>query len=320
MHDSTLNILLTAVVCTVFVSCGGEGGVSDDPAAIFAEATEAYEKGDLVACREHLLRATSLDPENPNAWRNLGTVSLDLGLYDDAISAYWMVIEIDSTRVDVLTDVTGALVGAGRIEEALYTGEMSVQFSPEDGFAFNNYGMALLENGNYEDAAVCFTTALRREPGNSSVLYNCGRITQLTGDMEGALAMFQRSEDADPGFLKARIEIARTLGMLERHEEAEEQILSVLALSPSNTEALNILAITYSAQGRFEEAVSVLESILENDPSNPASRLGLAECFYSQGDMQNALQNYRMFVTFVDDTAATSEISERIRELEEVCD
>ncbi|MCD6588168.1 MAG: tetratricopeptide repeat protein, partial [Candidatus Fermentibacteraceae bacterium] len=177
VNGSALNILLIVVVCTVFISCGSESETSEDPSVIFAEAGEAYGRGDLATCRELLLRVTVLDPENPNVWRNLGTVNLDIGLYDDAISAYWMVIEIDSTRVDVLTDVTGALVGAGRIEEALHTGEMSVRFSPEDGLAFNNYGMALLENGNYEEAAVCFSTALHREPENSSVLYNCGRIT-----------------------------------------------------------------------------------------------------------------------------------------------
>jgi len=308
------------MLCTVSVSCGGETCVSEEPSAVFAEAGEAYERGDLVACRDLLLRVTALDPGNPNVWRNLGTVSLDIGLYDDAISAYWMVIEIDSTRVDVLTDVTGALVGAGRIEEALHTGEMSVQFSPEDGLAFNNYGMALLENGNYEEAAVCFSTALHREPGNSSVLYNCGRITLLTGDMEGALDLFQRSADADPGFLKARVETARTLGMLERHEDAEEQILSVLAISPSDPEALNILALSYSAQNRLEEAVSVLESILQNNPDDPVSRLGLAQCFYSMGDMQNALQHFRVFMASVEDTVGTAGISARIRELEVICD
>ncbi len=320
VHGSAVNILLTAVVCTVFASCGGGADNCEDPSVIFAEAGEAYGRGDLTTCRELLLRVTVLDPENPNVWRNLGTVNLDLGLYDDAISAYWMVIEIDSTRVDVLTDVTGALVGAGRIEEALHTGEMSVQFSPEDGLAFNNYGMALMESGNYEEAAVCFSTALHREPENSFVLYNCGRITLLSGDMEGALSLFQMAVEADPGFLQPRIEAARTLGMLGRHEDAEEQILSVLAVSPSDPEALNILALSYSSQGRLEEAVSVLESILENNPDDPVSRLGLAQCFYQQGDMQNALQNYRVFMASLEDTVGTSEISARILELEEICD
>lgn len=50
------------------------------------------------------------------------------------------------------------------------------------------------------------------------------------------------------------------------------------------------------------------------------SRLGLAQCFYQQGDMQNALQNYRVFMASLEDTVGTSEISARILELEEICD
>ena len=313
-------ILLVFAVCTVPLACGGEDPGPDSAADLFAEAGEAYENGQLANCRDLLMRVAAMDPNNPNVWRNLGTVNLDMGLYDDAVSAYWMVLEIDSTMVDVLTDVTAALVGAGRIEEALHTGELSIQVSPEDGLAFNNYGMALLSSGRINDAAVCFNTALRREPENSSVLYNCGRMELLAGNAENALLFFQEASNISPDYLQPQIELARTLGILGRHQEAEEQILAVLAVVPSDTDALNILAITYSSQGRQEEAIDVLESILENNPEDLMCRLGLAECYYKYGDMPEALVNYRVFMDSLEDTTGTSDIQAKIRELEVLCD
>lgn len=307
-------------MCTVLFSCCGSREAPLDPSALFSDAGEAYSRGDLFTCRELLIRVTALDPENPNVWRNLGTVSLDLGLYDDAVTAYLQVIEIDSSRVDVFTDITGALLGAGRVSEALRAGQLAVQHTPEDGLAFNNYGMALMESGNFKDAAMCFNTAIRREPGNASVLYNCGRITLIAGDSEEALMLFQSASAADPGFLAPQLETARTLGILQRHIEAEEKILSVLARIPSDPEALNILAFSYSSQGRLEEAVSVLESLLESNPGDLHSRLGLAECLYRNGDFSGALENYQMFLEGLNDTTGTSEIRLRIHELEVVCD
>ncbi len=307
-------------MCIVLFSCGDNQEATPDPSVLFSAAGEAYSDGDLVSCRELLIRVAVQDPDNPNVWRNLGTVNLDLGLYDEAVIAYRKVIALDSTRVDVLTDVTGALLGAGRLSEALHTGHLSVQLCPDDGLAFNNYGMALLESGRYEDAGMCFNTALRREPRNASILYNCGRITLMAGNPEEALLFFQDATAIDPGFLQSQIEIARTLGILGRHPEAEEQILSVLASAPSDPDALNILALSYSSQGRQEEAVLILESLLENNPGDPLSRLGLAECFYRYGDLPGALENYQLFVGSLQDTAGTSDIRIRIQELEAVCD
>lgn len=288
--------------------------------SLFSDAGEAYERGELLTCRELLIRVSDLDPENPNVWRNLGTVNLDLGFYDEAVFAYQNVIALDSTRVDVLTDVTGALLGAGRLTEALHTGQLAIQLDPTSGLAFNNYGMALMENGSFEEAAMCFNTALRREPENASVLYNCGRITMMAGSMEEALLFFQSAVAVNPAFIQPQIERARVLGILERHTEAEEQILSVLAAVPGNTEALNILALTYSSRGREDEAVSVLQTILLNSPGHLQSRLGLAECFYSLGDLEPALENYRLFISDVQDTVGTSRIRLRIQELEALCD
>ncbi len=315
LRVSALNILLTLVLCTIFLSCGDQDAPTD-PSVLFAAAGDAYRNGDLLACREMLLRVSVLDRENPNVWRNLGTVNLDLGLYGEAVVAYEKALDLDSTRVDVLTDVTGALVGAGRLTEALHTGELAIQLTPEDGLAFNNYGMALLESGYFEDAAVCFNTAFRREPRNASVLYNCGRITLIAGVPAEALLFFQEATAVDPGFLPSQLETARTLGMLERHSEAEEHILSVLAITPSDPEALNVLALSYSAQDRQEEAVAVLELILERNPGDLNARLGLAECQYRLGDSEASLANYQLFIGGLQDTSGTSDIRLRIQELE----
>lgn len=290
------------------------------PSEKFSLASEAYGVGDWELCRELLLEVLAEDPNNPNVWRNLGTVNMDLGLYDEAVTAYENVLQLDSTRLDVVTDVTGALLGAGRLQEAVHMGAMAVRYSPQDGIAFNNYGMALLESGNLEEAAGCFNTALRRAPENPSVLYNCGRISVLAGNFDAALSFFQQSISFDPVYLAPQLELARTYGFLERHVEAEEIALFILAQNQNELEALSILALSYSAQGRQQEAIEVLESLIEADSTDMHSRLGLAECYYRLGDMPLALENYELFIFNLPDTTGTAQIRVRILELEELCD
>ncbi len=307
------NILLPLLV---LLSCGGGG---DDPAReLFLLAGEAYRRGDPGASAGYLTEVLRLDPGNVNAWFNMGTASMDLGLYPEAVEAYRRVIELDSTRVDALTGLTGALTGAGRYEEALHTGELAVHLNPTDGMAFNNYGMALMETGRFSEAASSFNTALRRAPDNPSILYNCGRIALMSGNAPGALSFFDRAVSLAPEHLGARLERARTLGILGLDSKAEEAALAILASDPGNTDAMGILALACSAVGRQEEAIELLTELLTENPEDLRSLLGIAECHYRRGDTYQALEHYRSFMTRLEDTTGTGAVRTRISELEEL--
>ncbi len=314
--------VLILFLVSLIISCNNS---ETEPVALsasekFSLAGEAYDLGEWEQCRELLIEVALEDPNNPNVWRNLGTVSMDLGFYDEAIASYENVLQLDSTRLDVLTDITGALVGAGRLQEAVYMGELAVQYSPDDVLSFCYYGMALFETGDYEEAARNFNTALRRDPENSVVLYYAGRLSVLVGDFDEALIFYQKSISFGPAYLPAQLELARAYGLLERHKEAEELALSILAENNNEPQALNILALSYSAQGRQFEAIEILETLLEADSTDMHSRLGIAECYYRLGDMQMALENYELFISYLPDTTGTSQIRARILELEVLCD
>ena len=241
---------------------------------------------------------------------------MDQGRFQESVSAYERVIQLDSTRVDALIGITGALTGAGRYGEALAAGSLSVQLNPHDGMAFNNYGMALMETGDYQSASNCFATALRRDPENPSILYNCGRMRMLAGDFQGALGFFQSATLIDPHHHGARLETARAYGLLQQHVEAERASAALLASFPDDMEAMEILSAALSAQGRYLEALDLLHEILNARPDNIRCALGAAECLYMLDDRDGALEQYRYFLSLLDDTAGTSEVRERIAELE----
>ena len=311
-------VLFPALILLFLLSCGSGGPESSEE--IFARAGEAFRSGDLEEASSLLVQVSELDPQNPNVWYNLGTVRLNQGYFGESISAYQKVIELDSTRVDALIGLTGALTGAGRYDEAIAAGSLSVQCNPQDGMAFNNYGMALMETGNFQSAAVCFSTALRRDPENPSILYNCGRMSLFAGDFPGALNFFHSATEIDPGHFGARLEAARTYGMLERHAEAEQTALALLASYPGDIDALEVLALSCSGQGRYTEALEILQEILAVRPNHMKSILGVAECLYMMEDSSGALEQYRYFMSLLEDTAGTSGIRGRIAELEDSID
>ncbi|HPR22901.1 MAG TPA: tetratricopeptide repeat protein, partial [Candidatus Sabulitectum sp.] len=248
-----LNIALQALmVFMMAAACGG--GASEDPSVLFSRAGEAFSSGNPAEAESLLILVTALDPQNANAWYNLGTVRMSMGDYQAAAESYRTVIEVDSFRVDALTDLTAALTGAGMYPEALEAGSLAVICNPTDGMAFNNYGRALLESGDPARAAEILNTALRRDPENPSILYNCGRISAMAGNLEGALAFFRRVTEIDPHHYGARLETARTLGMAGDHVEAQRIALVLTTEQPGEIEAMEILALALAGQERHAEA------------------------------------------------------------------
>ncbi len=295
-----------------------EDVASEDPSLLFSRAGEAFSAGNLAEAESLLVLVTALEPGNANAWYNLGTVRMSRGEYEAAAEAYSTVIDVDACRVDALTDLTAALTGAGMYREALEAGSLAVICNPTDGMAFNNYGRALLESGDPAGAAEMMNTALRRAPENPSILYNCGRLSEMAGNLEGALAFFRRVSQIDPHHYGARLETARTLGMTGDHIEAERIALVLTAEQPGETEAMEILALALAGQERYAEALEVLDAILALRPDHLRSILGRAECLYSMGRGEEALDQYRFFLSMLPDSSGTSGVTARIAELEAV--
>ncbi len=295
-------------------ACGD--GAAEDPGVLFSRAGEAFSSGNPAEAESLLILVTALDPQNTNAWYNLGTVRMSMGDYQAAAESYRTVIEVDSFRVDALTDLTAALTGAGMYREALEAGSLAVICNPTDGMAFNNYGRALLESGDPARAAEMLNTAFRRDPENPSILYNCGRLSAMAGNLEGALAFFRRVTEIDPHHYGARLETARTLGTAGDHVEAQRIALVLTTEQPGEIEAMEILALALAGQERHAEAMDVLDEILTLRPNHLRSILGRAECLFSMGRGEEALDQYRLFLSMLPDTSGTSGVEARIAELE----
>ena len=67
-----------------------------------------------------------------------------------------------------------------------------------------------------------------------------------------------------------------------------------------------------------KEALEVLDAILALRPDHLRSILGRAECLYSMGRGEEALDQYRFFLSMLPDSSGTSGVAARIAELEAV--
>ena len=95
------------------------------------------------------------------------------------------------------------------------------------------------------------------------VYQGLGRVAQMGGDCEEAIANFNEVLEINPNSLTMRLWISRCQLALGDPEAAEANLLEVLRIIPSLADANYQLALVYEAQGRTEDAIAQLEAAIE---------------------------------------------------------
>lgn len=155
----------------------------------------ALAKEDYAAAEQAFRRYVRLSPDQPQAYRSLGTLYRHTGRYDEAAAYYEQVLERDPDffggwiRPGWMRDVLGSTyLEAERYDEAERVFRENVRRHPDDPNTYDSLGELYLSMGRYEEAAAQFEQALARDPDFSSSRDNLikARIEQANRRFEEA--------------------------------------------------------------------------------------------------------------------------------------
>ena len=82
-----------------------------------------------------------------------------------------------------------------------------------------------------------------------SARLHLGVIAAEEGRQEEAIALWQQVLAEDPGLSAVRMALASTFASMRRYDEAQDQLRSVIAIEPENSQAHNLMA---RVRERFE--------------------------------------------------------------------
>ena len=186
---------------------------------------------------------------------------------------------------------------------------------------------AALEDDNPDRAAEALAeakaardryAALSNENDEQLILLD-GLLASARGDAERALAFFSRYNDetpsADPRGLWLE---ARTAAQLERWGLTERRTRQLLELSPTNTQAVLLLASVEQNAGNLEDAMELLADALQANPDNEDVRRRLERLEILAGQREtgdpvtDAIIAARRASAGVEGTIANPEEAERI--------
>ena len=137
------------------------------------------------------------------------------GDLDAAIEYYTRSIEIMPTA-EAHTFRGWALSSKGDYEQAILECKRAIEVDPDFGNPYNDIGAYLIELGRHEEAIPWLQkamTANRYEPRHFPH-FNLSRVYVKQGKIQEAIAEIKTALELEPGYVLARKELHRLLGML----------------------------------------------------------------------------------------------------------
>jgi len=132
------------------------------------------------------------DPNDGNAWYNLGVFLAKLGNYEEAIEASREATKINPNDAEAHYNLGVVYDRVGRHREAIKTYKEAIRISPNLHRAFFNLGNAYFKSGLYKESINAFQECIRINPDDVASHYNLGNMYLQIGDRNSAFHEYKK--------------------------------------------------------------------------------------------------------------------------------
>lgn len=234
-----------------------------------AEAAEAFNEyqaasaaGDLINARIALLKVVAAKDDDPQYWKALGDVQLQLNAFSDAYYAYTRAHELDKSNVEILGALTQLALLSGNMDMAERHAKQLQLIAPEHPAARLAFGYIALKRSDLDEAE------------------------RLANEL---LASFPYETSAK--LLKARILLAR-----DKHDEAENLLKTQLQAKPDDMGSLKALAAMQQHDSDWRGLLATSNRIFTLNPRQTDAGLAAVDAAFRAGDIAAARRASAPFV------------------------
>jgi tetratricopeptide (TPR) repeat protein len=190
------------------------------------------------------------NPKDQQAWYLLGKTYLQLS--EDALGR---IHQIDPNSVT-------AHIVAGEIDESMrnYDGALveykkAIDLAPQQPGTHEHMGNTYWSIGKWESAQSEFKSELANDPNNCMARWKLANaMLEANASAQDALTEVNRAIDRCPALMQARVDRARALVKLGKHDDALADLLMAEKENPEEPSIHFLLSSVYRAQGKTAEA------------------------------------------------------------------
>lgn len=229
--------------------------------SLFKEGSAALEAKQYERAIHLFQESVRLNPDNADAWHDLGVAHLFLDQYDECLSNF--------------------------LE--------AVKRNPKDARLWRSVGSAYSILKKYPDALASYQEAVGIDPQYALAWYDLGLTYDNMHDYEQAVRGFRQAVTLDPRYSEAWYKLGADLNVLGRYDESISALRRAVDINPDYADAWFFLGSTYDSMKRYDEAIAAWKTELglkskEASISDASLWSSIGNAYYSQSDLKNAEQ------------------------------
>lgn len=221
----------------------------------------AFAQGDSVnldRSRAAFVRATRIDADRLEAWRNLAYVYYQSDQTEEAIATYGHITDRASDDVD----------------------------------SFYSLGVLLLNENRYVEAVDVLDHLTEIDGNHLEGHINLAVAQVNTDDLQGAEQSYKQAIAIAPEAANPRYNLGNLYWQQERYEEALAAYAKSVELDPSDNDALYNLAITHIALNDADSALPLFEQLSVRMPNNASVWRELGRMYAINGQIEQSKEAY----------------------------
>ncbi|NQD35617.1 PEP-CTERM system TPR-repeat protein PrsT [Permianibacter sp. IMCC34836] len=150
-------------------------------------------------------------------------------------------------------------------------------------------GLAILQQGNIENAEKILLQATSLQANQSEAMYGLAQIARLRNDLGKAEAMVNQAIKADPSFTNNYLLLTELLVLKNQKDEAMKTINKAVDLSPNDARIRLARSEALISLGQVKEAWPDINLVLASTPKHPVGLFMKAKALVSEKKPEEAI-------------------------------
>jgi Flp pilus assembly protein TadD len=175
----------------------------------FMLGLSAWKGGDLGKAEKAFETALSIDRDHFKSLVNLSRVLIDQKRYDDALEKLMRAGDVEPKSNEVYRLMGRALHSNGKADDAEDAYRQAIELDDNDAWSMNNLSLLLIEKKRAGEAVPLLTKAVELKKDVPAFHNNLGMALEHTGRFQAAATAYSDAVTADPGYEKAKQNLAR---------------------------------------------------------------------------------------------------------------
>ncbi|CAM9550268.1 unnamed protein product, partial [Phaeothamnion confervicola] len=281
----------------------------------FGLAIEAHRASRLGDAERWYRAILASHAAHPDASHNLGVLLVDLGRVDEALPLLCAALESNAESEAFWLSYVGALVRAGKPDEAARIVEVGLRHDlsaglrrllgvlaaklqpegarPEPANAELDALIAVVRAGQLDAALAAAHDLTQRFPAHGFGWKVLGSVLIMSGRLAEAVPVLTIAADLAPGDAEIHNNRGAALRRAGRAEDALDAARTAVRLNPDFAEAHNNLGLVLLDLARNAEAQEALRRAVELEPGNADAQNNLGRAFFALGRVYEAEACFR---------------------------